>query len=485
MTTPARAFHGYTDRVLWRGPTVTVKRSLSYAFTPHVHPFAQDLLQRLVTGSVRGLQDADTDVAHNPDNTPVILPDGSPRPAMYRELFTTTAYQPTALVADPDLTVRLDFTLGGAYSVYNWELFFHVPVAIAVTLSRNGRYEDAQRWFHYVFDPTDDSDGPTPDRFWKARPFQGADVESIEALLTNLSSDPPIDQALRDATIQAIHDWQESPFRPHLVARHRPTAYMLATVMAYLDNLIAWGDALFSQDTGESVGEATQLYVLAANLLGTRPQVVPAKGSVLPQTYTSLKGSKLDAFSNALVKLETALPFDRTPHPGPAADSDGPRKLSTMGRTLYFCVPRNDKLLGYWDTVADRLFKIRNSLTLQGVFRQLPLFDPPIDPALLARAAAAGVDVAAVVAGINQPAPLVRFSVLVAKAGELCQEVKSLGAALLSAIEKQDGEALAALRATHETAVLQLAERVKYAQVQEAVKNREGLEASLAIARAR
>ena len=144
-------------------------------------------------------------------------------------------------------------------------------------------------------------------------------------------------------------------------------------------------------------------------------------------------------------------------------------------------MPLNDKLLGYWDTIADRLFKIRNSLSLQGVFRQLPLFDPP----LLARAVAAGVDVAAVVAGVNQPAPFVRFSVLLRKAGELCQEVKSLGAALLSAIEKQDGEALTAFRAKHESTTLRLAETVKYAQWQEAIKNREGLEASLAIARTR
>ena len=39
--------------------------------------------------------------------------------------------------------------------------------------------------------------------------------------------------------------------------------------------------------------------------------------------------------------------------------------------------------------MADRLFKIRNSLNIRGIFRQLPLFEPPIDPALLARAAAA------------------------------------------------------------------------------------------------
>ena len=101
--------------------------------------------------------------------------------------------------------------------------------------------------------------------------------------------------------------------------------------------------------------------------------------------------------------------------------------LRSLGKTLYFCVPRNDKLLGYWDTVADRLFKIRNSLNFQGVFRQLPLFEPPIDPALLARAAAAGLDVGAIVNGLNQPLPLVRFQLLVQKATEICQEVKVAG----------------------------------------------------------
>ena len=124
--------------------------------------------------------------------------------------------------------------------------------------------------------------------------------------------------------------------------------------------------------------------------------------------------------------------------------------MRSLGKALYFCVPRNDKLLGYWDTVADRLFKIRNSLNIQGVFRQLALFEPPIDPALLARAAAAGLDVGAIVNGLNQPLPLVRFQLLVQKAAEIVQEVKSLGNSLLSAMEKEDGEAMAILRARHE-----------------------------------
>ncbi|MBW2690226.1 MAG: insecticidal toxin protein, partial [Deltaproteobacteria bacterium] len=143
---------------------------------------------------------------------------------------------------------------------------------------------------------------------------------------------------------------------------------------------------------------------------------------------------------------------------------------------------RNDKLLGYWDTVADRLFKIRNSLNIQGTFRQLALFEPPIDPAMLARAAAAGLDVSAIISGANQPLPLVRFQLLVQKASEICQEVKSLGNSLLSAMEKEDGETMAILRARHESIVMEIVEDVKYGQLQEAIKSKEGLFKSLALA---
>jgi hypothetical protein len=113
------------------------------------------------------------------------------------------------------------------------------------------------------------------------------------------------------------------------------------------------------------------------------------------------------------------------------------------------------------------------------------LFEPPIDPALLVRAAAAGLDVGAIVSGMNQPLPLVRFQYLVQKAAEVCQEVKSLGANLLAAMEKQDNEAFSILRARHETQILQLAESVRYSGYQEAIKNREGLEQSLLNAAAR
>jgi hypothetical protein len=455
--------------------TTIVDRDLSYRVFTHFHPYVAELVRELIERSVRGLQAADTDYQRTADGTVVSLPDGKPLPTLYEELFTANHYDPSDLVEEPHPVKDLDFSPEGAYSVYNWELFYHVPITIGIHLSRNQRFEDAQRWFHLVFDPTDAGRDPVPDRFWKVRPFHNAEVIAIEAVLANLSSGTDPDLLAR--TVASIEAWKNAPFRPHLVARYRQSAYMVKAVTAYLDNLISWGDALFRQDTGESVNEATQLYVMAANILGPRPQEVPRKGWQRPLTYANMRAD-LDEMGNTFGEVEVDIPFDVLPHPTEAADGAPLATLRSLAGALYFCVPRNDKLLGYWGTVADRLFKIRNSLNLQGIFRQLPLFEPPIDPALLAKGAAAGLDVGAILAGLNQPLPLVRFSVLVAKAAEICQEVKALGGHLLSAIEKEDGESLSILRARHEKVVLGLAEVVRYEQWQEAIKAREALEKS-------
>lgn len=490
--TIAKSFHTYADAELVRiypklfGGVITTKeikhiitqeREVSYNFYTHKHSFVPQLIRRLISKSVAGLQAADTDYQKNPDGSFVKLPNGERKPVLYGEFFSAARYNPSSLVKQPYPVMDLDFSSSGAYSVYNWELFFHVPLTIAIHLSKNQRFSEAQQWFHFIFDPTDDSDDSTPERFWKVRPFQHTDVKKIEDILMNLTTEA--DPELRSQTIRSIEAWKDAPFRPHVVARYRQQAYMFKTVMAYLDNLIAWGDSLFRQDTLESIDEAFIVYVLAANILGPRPLPVPKKGAVRPQTYANLR-EDLDKFGNVLRDFEADAPLDLTPHPSEAADNERMVVLRGLGKALYFCVPRNDKLLGYWDTVADRLFKIRNSLNIQGIFRQLPLFEPPIDPALLARAAASGLDVGAIVSGLNQPLPLVRFQLLVQKAAEIAQEVKSLGNSLLAAMEKEDGESLALLRAKHERVVLEMTEHVKYGQLQDAIKAREGLLQSLA-----
>ncbi|HEU4891608.1 MAG TPA: hypothetical protein VFT47_08660 [Vicinamibacterales bacterium] len=412
-----------------------------------------------------------------PAGTSVAVRSGKPQPFYFVDDFAAQ-YSPAANVVDRPYPVKeIDFAYNGAYAIYNWELFFHAPLLIAIHLSQNQKFEEAQRWFHYIFNPTDNTPGPTPERFWKVAPFQYTDVRLIEQILVNLAQKQ--DGPLYDQTVASINEWMANPFQPWAVAKFRPSAYMLKTVMAYLDNLIAWGDSLFQQYTIETINEATQLYVMAANILGERPQQVPKKGSVKPLTYNELRANVLDPFSNTMVDMEVDIPFDLTAPSNASGTVNGSQILASIGKTLYFCIPRNDKLLRYWDTVADRLFKIHNSLNLQGVFQRLPLFDPPIDPALLVRAAAAGLDVSAIVSGLNQPLPLVRFQVLVAKATELCQEVKSLGGSLLSAIEKQDNESIALLRGKHENAILGLANLVKYAQWQEAAKASQALQASL------
>jgi hypothetical protein len=74
----------------------------------------------------------------------------------------------------------------------------------------------------------------------------------------------------------------------------------------------------------------------------------------------------------------------------------------------------------------------------------------------------------------------VRFTLLVQKAAEICQEVKSLGNNLLATLEKEDNEALVLLRARHERMILEVVENVRYAQWQDAIKASEGLLKSLA-----
>jgi hypothetical protein len=496
MTIFTRRFHGLLDtqyatisswqttkREIVPHHIVTHSRRLLYEFRMHLHPYPERLVSELVEKDIEGLEALDTAV---PELREEFFADRyKPKLAIAPRGAADLGDDPAAVVArvvDADgktlrdlLPVKdLDFDYSqGAYAVYNWEIFFHVPFTIALQLSKNQRFAEAQRWFHCIFDPTDNSDGPAPQRFWKVKPFRINEVEHIENTLLNLATGD--DQDLQDRTISAISAWRDKPFRPHLVARTRPTAYMYATVMAYLDNLVAWGDSLFRQDTRESINEAMQYYVLAANILGPQPEAIPRKGSLAKQTYASLRND-VDEFGNAARDLEADIPFDLAGPPRPVDGGPEDAPLESLGRSLYFCVPRNDKLLGYWSLVGDRLFKMRNSLNLQGVFRQLPLFAPPIDPAMLARAIAAGVDVASIIAGTAAPLAPVRFQILLQKALEICQEVKSLGGQILSALEKKDNEALSVLRARHESNLLSLAESVRYAQWQEAIKNREGVQ---------
>jgi hypothetical protein len=450
----------------------------SFVFENHFHPYVGMLVERLNQQSVQGLLDLATQRLSEP---------------FFERLYDPN--DPGAAGADPSFRVsaspkNIDVSEAGPYSVYNWELFFHAPVTIAVHLSKNQRFAEAQRWFHHVFDPTDtDQTTPVPDRFWKFVRFrdpQPGDMPRVDELVAVLSRPPSeLDEEERILLASAAVSYEalrRAPFRPHRVARTRVVAYQYYVVMKYLDNLIAWGDSLFRLDTAESITEATQLYVLAGSILGPRPEEVPRQGTRRRMSYRQLKDAGLGAFGNALVELENRLPFARAPRPAAGPGTAAGTPLLGLGRTLYFCVPRNDQLVRYWDTVADRLHKIRHCQDITGVTRQLALFAPAIDPGLLARATAAGVDVAGAVAGTRAPASPVRASLLIQKALEIAGEVRSMGSALLTAMEKRDGEELARLRQGHEISMARLTRDVRFLAWKEAEENTEALLRSRAMA---
>lgn len=336
-------------------------------------------------------------------------------------------------------------------------------------LLKSQQFEQALKMCHYVFNPL--AKGADSTRFWQFPPFKEIGASNVlEKLFLGLQPNQPNAE---------ISEWRDKPFQPHVVARSRPSAYMKWVVMKYIEILIAWGDYLFRQDTIETLNQATQLYVLAAHIYGPRGQKIPKRGKVQPQTYLSLL-DKWDAFGNAMVELELVFPFsNQTPFPiGVSNGVVGLANVFGFATTLYFCIPDNPKLRALRDTIDDRLFKIRHCQNIEGVFRKLPLFEPPIDPALLVQAAAQGLSLASVLNDLNSPMPNYRFYYLLQKALELCSEVKSLGNAFLSAKEKGDAEALSKLRAKHESSIHNFVMEVKKQQLDEAGKSLEALEQS-------
>ncbi len=419
-----------------------------YTFYPFYHPYTRLLGRQLDKLGVEGVL-----------NRPIQVDPASIYP--WSSFAFNAAYNPYSLARPLTQGEVMDFTYAGAYSQYNWELFFHAPLLIADRLRRNQKFEDALRWFHFIFDPTSPSADPVPKRYWITKPFyeyNSADYQQqrIDRLLQLVNQGST-------AHAQQVAEWRANPFKPHLLARLRPVAYQRTVVMKYITNLIEWGDQLFRRDSIESINEATQLYVLASEILGDRPVEVPPAARADDKTFLELL-PELDAFSNAMAEIENTagLPVEVVTTTAPGGPPLPPPEA------FYFCIPHNERLLKYWDDVADRLFKIRHCMNIEGVVRQLPLFEPPIDPALLVKAAAAGIDLGSVLSEIDVALPHYRFSFMIPRAQDFANEVKMLGSALLQALERRDAEELAALRATHEVSVAEATLAVREKEIEDA-----------------
>jgi hypothetical protein len=429
------------------------------------HPYARDLVESVALAGVDAIY----------------------RPAESSDLFRQATHgEPVgaqALSLNDEVLIgnepidSYDFGFSTAYGVYNWEVFYHIPMLIAGKLRTDQRWAEAQRWLHTIFDPIETVDLPgetTASKFWRIKPFD----EQAHALAKNLLQEmlgigvtPDEQEAAVKKFEDQVAEWRANPFDPHAIARVRPGVYQRALLLSYFDNLIDWADHLFRQDTLESINEATILYVLVSQLLGPRPQEVPGpEGSA--KSYVGLVEDGLDAFSNAAQKIENWILIPTEP-----AESIGCGGIEPVApwvrekielRFWYFCYPPNPRLLEYWDIIDDRLWKIRHCRNIEGVERRLAIFQPPIDPGLLVRATAAGVDLASALAELDSGLPPYRFRSVYARADAFCGDLRNLGSALLQAIEKRDAEALARLRAEHELALLAAVRDVRVRQLDEA-----------------
>lgn len=392
------------------------------------------------------------------------------------QAYFVNEYHPAAGVVGQS-TLSFDFGYLGAYSAYNWEIFFHMPALIGHQLRLDGKHEEAIRWLSFIFDPTNRDDTLGASRFWMIKPFYQHITEgSIAALMQLLQSNKPQDQAKRQAFAAQIAQWQEHPFEPHAVAEMRIQAYMRWAVMEYVETLLDWGDKLFRQFTTESVNEALQLYTLAKQILGPRPREV--EGKTRPdRTFEDLLAT-LDEFSNAAATVENiTTPIFHQPLNG------NPRVVSPPA--LYFCIPENPQLLAYWDRVERCLFYIHNCRDIDGNLRELALFAPEIDPGMLVKAVASGLDLSEILDSLAAPNPRHRFSYLLQQASAFCAEVKSLGGQLLAALEKRDGEALADLQKVHEINLLGAARAIRKMAADEAKQSLAAAETAKKLAETR
>ena len=430
--------------------------------------------------------------------------------------------QPTYMIAPPIAFDGAQVDFDGAFSLYFWEIFFHIPWLIANRLATNGLFVDAQRWLKYIFDPTStetflgptsfsdatgDIDAPSSQAIYTALKtttppnlshpivdaggrvvpdFTGAtdltflktstgaalvlqQTREVRAMLLNARLARPSShfwnfQPFRDRQLRtlkeilnddtAIRRWNDDPFDPHAIAALRIGAYEKAIVMQYVGQLIGWGDSLFARNSWESVQQATLLYLYAHDLLGPRPIDLGPAPAPKPANFADILQAYPNGIPQFLIELE-----QHVPPPTLTVKVDAAAR--PLGGPLpYFCVPENDQLIGCWDRVEDRLYKIRHCLDLQGNPHPPALFEPPLDPMALVRAAAGG-NPPATVAGVSLDLLGYRFPLLIERAKALAAQVSSLGDALLSALEKQDGEALALLRETHAEALLAMTTAVR------------------------
>jgi peptidoglycan hydrolase-like protein with peptidoglycan-binding domain len=373
-------------------------------------------------------------------------------------------YKPNKeFVLNSDLREIPDYGPGTPYGPYNAEIFLYANMLVAELQGPEAAVKTLSR----ILDPL--SPQVNPHDAWKYHPFRhGRDLDYAE-LLGKLSSDPSDPD--RKAIEAQIEQSRLFPFQPFRIARLRPNALkkwvFIETVKAWLK----WGEFHHAIYQPEDLSKAFQLYLVPAMLFGPKTELLPPRDIVPPKSYAELR-PLLDASENADL---TVIEDEVAPLVSLIPSASGPTSSAGLGHTLrtistrYFCLPPDTKMLELQDRVYDRLYKLRNGMTLDGVRRQPPLFGPKFDPAALVKAAANGIDLqSAADAAIGLQRPHHRWEVRLRIARERVDLLANITSQLFATLEKKDAEHITLMRAKHEKAMLDFQLDVRTKQIEEA-----------------
>jgi hypothetical protein len=292
--------------------------------------------------------------------------------------------------------------------------------------------------------------------------------QRIDEIFNRLANDPS--GASETELVAAVDQWRRDPFKPYLVARSRTVAFQQAIVHLTARLYLERGDQFFRRDSLEDLVMASLDYSRAERLLGPRPQVVPQALEVPPETCNQLE-ARLDAFGNALCRLENLLPDVSVLPQGGAElpDAPPPPAPPINFASLYFCIPPSEKLFEIWDTLAERQFNLRNSRTIDGVERDLSLFAPPLSVEALIQASAAGLSIGDILSALSAPMPPYRFRVMLRHAIDLANVAAGFSQKLEQALAAADGEGLQRLRNEHEGTLLREQQEAMRQEIQAAM----------------
>jgi hypothetical protein len=200
-------------------------------------------------------------------------------------------FQITEQLSETELTARRALIQGffsattnpHAAHTYVKEIFYFVPVAIALQLQKAGEYLAALDWFQTVYAYNFPLD--------KRKIYYGFVLEQNLATTYNRNT----------------VDWLVKSLNPHDIATTRANAYLRFTLLSLVQCFLDFADAEFTRDHRESIPRARALYLSAMEVLDLPDMRAPsqADGSKPPENPV-LQTLRLRAELN-LAKLRNGL----------------------------------------------------------------------------------------------------------------------------------------------------------------------------------